>query len=136
MISRRRVGAIVLRQFYLMRGSFARVLPLFAWVAVDIVLWGFLTVYWKALTEFSAVELIGYRVVSSFTLLAVMMVALRRLRGLLRSLTDRRLLGRVTMAALLLTGNWTAYVWAVLHRSGRLAFTDRLRHDAAREPLN
>lgn len=39
----RRVGAILLRQLYLMRGSPARILPLFAWVAVDIVLWGFIT---------------------------------------------------------------------------------------------
>lgn len=39
----RRVGAILLRQFYLLRGSSARILPLFAWVAVDIVLWGFIT---------------------------------------------------------------------------------------------
>jgi len=41
----RPVGGIVLRQFYLMRGSLSRVLPLFAWVAVDILLWGFLTRY-------------------------------------------------------------------------------------------
>jgi len=40
-----RVIAIVLRQLYLMRGSPARVLPLFAWVAIDIVLWGFITRY-------------------------------------------------------------------------------------------
>ena len=40
-----RTAAIVLRQFYLMRGSLARVLPLFVWVAVDIVLWGFITRY-------------------------------------------------------------------------------------------
>jgi len=40
-----RVLAIVLRQLYLMRGSPARVLPLFAWVAIDIVLWGFITRY-------------------------------------------------------------------------------------------
>jgi ABC-2 type transport system permease protein len=40
-----RTGAIVLRQFYLLRGSPARVLPLFAWVAIDMVLWGFLTRY-------------------------------------------------------------------------------------------
>lgn len=46
----RRVGAIVLRQAYLMRGSPARVLPLFAWVAVDIVLWGFITRYLDAVT--------------------------------------------------------------------------------------
>jgi ABC-2 type transport system permease protein len=40
-----RVAAIVLRHFYLLRGSPARVLPLFAWVAIDIVLWGFITRY-------------------------------------------------------------------------------------------
>ncbi len=39
------IAAIVLRQFYLMRGSISRVLPLFIWVAVDIVLWGFMTRY-------------------------------------------------------------------------------------------
>lgn len=40
-----RIAAIVLRQLYLMRGSPARVLPLFAWVAIDMVLWGFITRY-------------------------------------------------------------------------------------------
>ena len=45
MMSLRRVLAILLRQYYLIRGSFARVVPLFAWVAVDMILWGFLTRY-------------------------------------------------------------------------------------------
>jgi len=40
-----RIFAIVLRQLYLLRSSPTRVLPLFAWVAVDIVLWGFMTRY-------------------------------------------------------------------------------------------
>ena len=40
-----RVWAIVLRQVYLYRGSIARFLPLFAWVAIDMVLWGFMTRY-------------------------------------------------------------------------------------------
>lgn len=40
-----RIFALVLRQFYLIRGSFARVFPLFAWAGIDIVLWGFLTRY-------------------------------------------------------------------------------------------
>jgi len=39
------IAAIVLRQFYVMSGSISRVLPLFIWVAVDIVLWGFMTRY-------------------------------------------------------------------------------------------
>jgi len=41
----RRAAAVFLRQLYLMRGSAARLLPLFAWVAVDIILWGFITRY-------------------------------------------------------------------------------------------
>jgi ABC-2 type transport system permease protein len=45
-----RSAAIVLRQFYLMRGSAARVLPLFAWVGVDMLLWGFMSRYLNALT--------------------------------------------------------------------------------------
>ncbi|HEV8542259.1 MAG TPA: ABC transporter permease, partial [Verrucomicrobiae bacterium] len=45
MICFRRAAAITLRQFYLMRGSPARVVPLFVWVAIDIVLWGFITKY-------------------------------------------------------------------------------------------
>lgn len=34
-----------MRQFYLLRGSPSRLLPLFTWVAIDIVLWGFITRY-------------------------------------------------------------------------------------------
>lgn len=45
-----RIAAIVLRQFYLIRGSFSRVLPLFAWVAIDMVLWGFITKYLNTVT--------------------------------------------------------------------------------------
>ncbi len=45
-----RVSAVVLRQFYLIRGSFSRVVPLFAWVAIDIVLWGFITKYLNTVT--------------------------------------------------------------------------------------
>jgi len=46
-----RIAAIVLRQYYLMRGSLSRVLPLFVWVAVDVVLWGFITRYLNTVTS-------------------------------------------------------------------------------------
>lgn len=47
----RRAFSIVLRQFYLIRGSIARVLPLFAWVATDMILWGFITRYLNAVSR-------------------------------------------------------------------------------------
>ena len=45
-----RVGAVVLRQFYLIRGSPSRVFPLFVWVGIDMVLWGFITRYLSGVT--------------------------------------------------------------------------------------
>lgn len=45
-----RAAAVVLRQLYLLKGSPARVLPLFAWVAIDMVLWGFITKYLNSVT--------------------------------------------------------------------------------------
>jgi ABC-2 type transport system permease protein len=38
-----RIFAIVLRQFYLLRVSIARFFPLFGWIFVDVVLWGFMS---------------------------------------------------------------------------------------------
>src|ERR1700734_3216000 len=50
MFSFRRTSAIALRQFYVMEGSPVRVLPLFAWVASDIVTWGFIIKYLNAVS--------------------------------------------------------------------------------------
>src|ERR1700732_1928020 len=46
-----RIAAIMLRQLYLYRGSPVRAIPLFAWVTVDIVLWGFITKYLNAIAS-------------------------------------------------------------------------------------
>ena len=45
-----RIAAIVLRQIYLYRGSPVRLLPMVAWVTIDIVLWGFITRYLNSVT--------------------------------------------------------------------------------------
>jgi len=45
-----RMGAVMLRQIFLLRGSPVRLLPMIAWVAIDIVLWGFITRYLNAVT--------------------------------------------------------------------------------------
>jgi ABC-2 type transport system permease protein len=46
----RPILGIVLRQIYLLRGSPVRVVPMVTWVAIDIVLWGFLTRYLNAVS--------------------------------------------------------------------------------------
>ncbi len=46
-----RCFAIVLRQYYLIRGSFARFVQLFVWVGLDMILWGFMTKYMNTLSD-------------------------------------------------------------------------------------
>ncbi len=77
------------------------------------VLWGFITIYWKALQEFAPLELIGYRIVLSCGLLALLLAARGRLMALFTSLTTNRLWGRIALTALLLSINWTTYVVVV-----------------------
>jgi ABC-2 type transport system permease protein len=43
--------AIVLRQYYILRGSPARVISLFAWIGVDMILWGSLSRYLNSIAS-------------------------------------------------------------------------------------
>ena len=47
----KRMFAIPLRQFYLYKGSTARVIPLIGWVTIDMVLWGFMTKFLSSLGQ-------------------------------------------------------------------------------------
>jgi chloramphenicol-sensitive protein RarD len=78
-------------------------------------LWGLLTLYWKALRDLDPFELIGWRIVCSAALLVVVLSVGRRWTPLLEAARRPRLLGRIALAALLLTANWTCYVWAVVN---------------------
>ena len=55
------VAAILLRQWYLLRGSPVRTLPLFAWAGIDIVMWGFISRFLNSVSaaglDFTAVFL-------------------------------------------------------------------------------
>jgi len=77
------------------------------------ILWGFITVYWKALQDFAPLELIGYRIVMSVLFLVVMLALRRRLVELFRRVSRDRLWLPVGMASVLLAVNWTTYVVVV-----------------------
>jgi chloramphenicol-sensitive protein RarD len=77
--------------------------------------WGALTIYWRQLHSFNAVELIGWRVICSAALMAVVLTVTGRWQHLAPIRDDRRLLGTVVLSAVVLATNWTTYVWAVVH---------------------
>jgi chloramphenicol-sensitive protein RarD len=77
-------------------------------------LWGLLTIYWKALGDFSAVELIGWRLVTAIAVMLVVLAVSGRLAALRYVAVDSALRRRVALAGVLLVANWTGYVYAVV----------------------
>ncbi len=78
-------------------------------------LWGLLTLYWKQLTGLDAIELIGWRLGTAAVLMVAIVVVSGRWRTVSGALRDRRIGRNIVVAALLLTVNWTTYVWAVVN---------------------
>ena len=79
--------------------------------------WGLLTIYWKFLKQFNAVELIGWRIVTSSIILLCVIIYTKKLRSLLIALRDPKLRARIALASVMLSINWTTYVWAVVHEN-------------------
>jgi chloramphenicol-sensitive protein RarD len=78
-------------------------------------IWGLLTIYWKELAGFNAFELIGWRIISASLVMALVVSVRGRWPAIRAVFADRALLARIGVAAALLTANWTAYVYAVVH---------------------
>jgi chloramphenicol-sensitive protein RarD len=79
---------------------------------VAYLMWGLLTLYWKELADFDPVELVGWRVATAGLVMTAGLVLMGRFRNL-RLLLDPSTLASVVAASLLLTVNWSTYVWAV-----------------------
>ncbi|MGH9132503.1 MAG: EamA family transporter RarD [Ilumatobacteraceae bacterium] len=82
---------------------------------VAYLVWGLLTVYWKQLTDFDPFELIGWRVAMAAIVMTGVITWHGRWPVMRAAFRDRNLVGRLVFAAVLLTVNWTTYVWAVVN---------------------
>ena len=78
-------------------------------------IWGLVTIFWKHLKGFDAFELIGWRITTSAILLIAYMTATKKMKPLLVTMRDPRTFIRLVVASILLTINWTTYVWAVVN---------------------
>ncbi len=77
------------------------------------VIWGFLPLYWKALQEVPAGEILANRIVWSFVFVMLLLALRGNWRWLRPALKQRRVLLTFTATALLLGINWFTYIWAV-----------------------
>lgn len=81
--------------------------------ALAYIVWGGLTIYWKQLDEFDPFELIGWRMLCASIVMAGVVTARSRWTTLLAAFRDRATTSRLLIAAVLLTVNWSSYVWSV-----------------------
>ena len=76
------------------------------------VFWGSFPFYWKLLAGVPALQLLGHRIIWSFLLLLVIILAARQGK-VFRSALSRRVILIFTAAAILIAINWLTYVWAI-----------------------
>jgi chloramphenicol-sensitive protein RarD len=81
--------------------------------ALAFVLWGVVPIYWKQMQEVSAFELIAHRILWSILFLAVVMAWRKSFAEIRPAFTHAKIFGYTLIASLLLTANWTIYVWSV-----------------------
>ncbi|WP_433797382.1 EamA family transporter RarD [Actinoplanes sp. CA-252034] len=77
------------------------------------IMWGFFPIYFKMLRPSPPLEILAHRVVWSVLFVALLLTVMRNWRFLGRLVRTPRLLGGVTLAAVLIGINWGTYIYGV-----------------------
>ena len=76
-------------------------------------LWGFFPIYFKLLKPAAPFEILAHRVLWSVLFVSLVLGVMRNWRFIGRLRRDRRLLGAITLAGLLIGANWATYIIGV-----------------------
>jgi len=76
-------------------------------------IWGLSPVYWKALGVVSALEITMHRMIWSFLFLICLILLQRRRHEFVGVLKNGRMLLTLFSTAMIISGNWFLYIWAV-----------------------
>jgi chloramphenicol-sensitive protein RarD len=76
-------------------------------------IWGIFPIYWKALHQVSAIELIGHRIIWSFLTLLSVLTFSGQVGVFWNYLSHSQTRHYYLLAALLISVNWLVYVWGV-----------------------
>ncbi|TKB51089.1 EamA family transporter RarD [Ferrimonas sediminicola] len=81
-------------------------------------MWGFAPLYFKAIAEVPATEILMHRVIWSFALMALLVAVTGQMGAVRNLLRTPKQLATLTATAVLVAGNWLIFIWAV--NSGRM----------------
>jgi chloramphenicol-sensitive protein RarD len=83
--------------------------------AASFAIWGVFPLYFHALHEVSAVQVIAHRVLWSCLFVFVWIALRGELTTIRAALADRGVVWRLAITATLISLNWLVYVWGILH---------------------
>ncbi len=82
-------------------------------------MWGILPIYWKWVEEVPADEILAHRIVWAFVFMLLVLGVTKRFRQFIGEFVNLfkrpKLLMSLTIASVLISGNWFVYIWAVNH---------------------
>ncbi len=76
-------------------------------------IWGILPIYWKAMKQIPAGDILAHRIFWSFLFLAAIISGLRKWDEFRHAFTSVRSILAVSLASILISTNWLVYIWAV-----------------------
>src|SRR4051794_22274856 len=77
------------------------------------VVWGLSPIYFKALRDVPAPEILAHRILWSLLLMGALVLALRSRAAIGAIFADPRRLRVLGLTTVLVSGNWLLYIWAV-----------------------
>ncbi len=76
-------------------------------------MWGIAPIYFKSVTDVSALEILSHRVIWSFILLAALLHFGHRWRAVTEIISNKTKMMYLVSTALLVGGNWLIFIWAI-----------------------
>jgi chloramphenicol-sensitive protein RarD len=76
--------------------------------------WGVVPVYWRLLIHVPALEITAHRILWCLPFMLVLALAGRRWRAVVEMLKTPRLLGMLTLSAILIATNWGIFIWCIV----------------------
>ncbi|MFC6382238.1 EamA family transporter RarD [Psychrobacter glacincola] len=78
-------------------------------------IWGAFPLYFKQLSDYNATEIIGHRIVWTFTCLLIVLVVTKRWQWIDTLKKNPRWIAYSFISGIIIAINWLTYVWAVNH---------------------
>jgi len=78
-------------------------------------MWGILPFYMKAVADISVLEVVAHRVIWAVPTAGLILLVLGRTTDLAHAIKNPRILALSCLTSLLVSANWSAYIWAITH---------------------